>query len=164
MTDKIISVYWFAILVLVAGGIIAMVSVFYNSSYDVREIEANILSNKIGNCFSNVGYLKQEVFNNGNFLINQDNFLEKCNLNFNSTEEGLQYFSQVNFFKGNDLENSFFEVAQGNKNLKADCSILKDYEKISKCVEKSFFTLDKSGNLYLIKILSVIDKSEKNVK
>ncbi|MBU1129194.1 MAG: hypothetical protein KJ949_01020, partial [Nanoarchaeota archaeon] len=160
MTDKIISVYWFAILVLVAGGIIAMVSVFYNSSYDVREIEANILINKIGNCFSNVGYLKQEVFSNGNFLITQNNFLEKCNLNFNSTEEGLQYFSQVNVFKGNDLENSFFEVAQGNKNLKADRSISKDYEKISKCVEKSFFTLDKSGNLYLIKILSVIDKSE----
>ena len=164
MTDKIISVYWFAILVLVAGGIIAMVSVFYNSSYDVREIEADILTNKIGNCFSDVGYLKQEIFSNGNFLINQDNFLEKCNLNFNSSEEKLQYYSQVNVFKGTDLDNSFYEVVQGNKNLKADCAVSEEYEKVSKCVEKSFFTLDKSGNLYLIKILSVIDKSEKNVK
>ncbi len=164
MTDKIISVYWFAILIIVAGGIIAMVSLFYNSPYDVREVEAGILTNKIGDCFSDVGYLRQEVFDNANFLINEDNFLEKCDLNFNSTENELQYFSQVNVFRGSDLGNSFFEVVQGNKNLKADCSISKDYGKISKCFEKSFFTLDKSGNLYLIKILSVIDKSEKNVK
>ena len=164
MTDKIISVYWFAILIIVAGGIIAMVNLFYNSPYDIREIEAEILTNKIGDCFSDVGYLKQEIFNGQNFLINKENFLEKCKLNFNTSEEDLQYYVQVNVFKAQDLENSFFEVLQGNKNLKTDCFLSEKYEKLSKCVEKGFFTLDNSGNLYLIKILSVIDKSEKNVK
>ncbi len=164
MADKIISVYWFAILIIVAGGIIAMVNIFYNSPYDVREIEAEILTNKVGDCFSDLGYLESGIFDGQGFLINENNFLEKCKLNFNTPEGDLQYYVQVNLFQAGDLENSFFEVLQGNKNLKADCFISGEYEKLSKCVEKGFFTLDKSGNLYLIKILSVIDKSEKNVK
>ncbi len=45
--DKILSLYWFAVLIIVAGGIFGMVYVFYGSPYDVREIEANVLLNKI---------------------------------------------------------------------------------------------------------------------
>ena len=37
--EKYLSVYWFVILAIVAGGIIAMVFVFYGKPYDIREIE-----------------------------------------------------------------------------------------------------------------------------
>ena len=46
-TDKIISVYWFTILFIVAGAIVYMAAAFYGEPYDVREIEANILINQI---------------------------------------------------------------------------------------------------------------------
>ena len=48
--DKILSVYWFAILFIVASGIFAMVYVFYNSPFDVRNAEADALGNQIASC------------------------------------------------------------------------------------------------------------------
>ena len=56
--EKIISVYWFVILFLVAGTIAYSVSIFYGNPYDVREIESNILANKIADSNSNGRILK----------------------------------------------------------------------------------------------------------
>ena len=55
--DKILSVYWFAILFIIAAGILAMVYVFYNSPFDVRQIEAEILSSRVAECISHQGIL-----------------------------------------------------------------------------------------------------------
>ncbi|MEJ2497249.1 MAG: hypothetical protein P8Y43_07230 [Sulfurovaceae bacterium] len=62
-TDKLLSMYWFLILFLVAGGIFAMVTVFYSSPYDVREIEAEILADKTLDCISYTGKLSSFVLN-----------------------------------------------------------------------------------------------------
>lgn len=165
-TNKILSIYWFAILILIAGGIFAMVYTFYNRPYDVRELEANVMANKIADCLSNKGYLEKEIFN-GNFLLNEDNFLEKCNLNFNIEErwEEPQYYTKVSFYNLADMDTSIFDVANGNKNLISSCEIQKDkeYEKLARCVERRFYSLDEENNQYLIKILSVVRKTEKNV-
>ena len=83
--EKIISVYWFVILFLVAGTIAYSVSIFYGDPYDVREIESNILTNKIADCLSENGKLKYglpEKF--------EGVFLEECNLNFNTKDEEEQ--------------------------------------------------------------------------
>src|SRR3989344_2410676 len=53
--DKILSVYWFAILFIIAAGILAMVYVFYNSPFDVRQIEGEILASRIASCISHQG-------------------------------------------------------------------------------------------------------------
>ena len=45
--DKIISVYWFAIIFIVATGIVYMVLSFYGKPYDIREIEVDLLTDKI---------------------------------------------------------------------------------------------------------------------
>ena len=55
--DKILSVYWFAILFIIAAGILAMIYVFYNSPFDVRQIEAEVLSSKVAECISHQGIL-----------------------------------------------------------------------------------------------------------
>ena len=56
--EKIISVYWFAILIIVAAAVSAMVINFYNSPYDVRELEANLMIDNVANCLSESGVLK----------------------------------------------------------------------------------------------------------
>src|SRR3989338_10868548 len=61
--EKIISIYWFAILIIIAGAVVAMVSLFYGTPYDVRDAEANILVNKVSNCLSENGKLNKELFN-----------------------------------------------------------------------------------------------------
>lgn len=149
-TDKIMSVYWFVILFIVAGAVVYMVGMFYGNPYDVREIEANVLINHIADCIAEGGMLKQ--------VINNDNFLEACNLDFNvenfkDGEEQEQYYVEINFDK--EL------ITKGNVNLKDFCNLK---EKSVACVERGFYVLDEEKNSKEIKILSVVRKTEKNVQ
>lgn len=173
--DKVISIYWFAIIVIIAGGVFGMAYNFYGSPYDVREIESEVLSNKVADCISSQGYLNENLFNlsNGNFTKEfQENFFDICNLNFdtsneNGLSEGIQYFTEARFYnlRGEEL----FLVEEGNLNFRSDCALAesdREYEKIVKCVEKRFYAvspLDSNGQ-YLIKIVSAVGKTEKNVK
>ena len=76
--DKLISVYWFAVLFIVAAAIVYMVHAFYGKPYDVRPIEADILISKIARCLSETGHIKEGVFEE-NF---KENFRGICKLNF----------------------------------------------------------------------------------
>ena len=60
--ENIISVYWFVILIIIAGAVVAMVSLFYGSPYDVRVTEANIMINQVSNCLSQSGELNKNLF------------------------------------------------------------------------------------------------------
>lgn len=165
-TDKILSVYWFAILVIIAGAVVAMVSLFYGAPYDVREIEANIMINQISDCLSEEGKLSQELFSNNSF--NEEfSILDTCKITF-ETEKTFnneeQYYLEINFYNLNNEENAF-KISQGNSNFKADCEIeSENYERLVKCVSRDFYSLDSLSNVYKINILSVIRKTEKNVK
>lgn len=173
-TDKILSIYWFVILTLIAGGVFAMVYVFYGAPYDVREIESEILAEKIANCISSEGIIDSEFFVEGTFNTKiNETFIKKCNFNFN-VEEGYgdaneaQYFYEVGFYTPENIANSAFIFYNGNSNWKGDCFIKKEngkeYTNLAKCTEKRFYALSEEENQYLIKILSVIGKSEKNVR
>ena len=120
--DKIISVYWFVILFLVAAAIVYMVALFYGAPYDTRSIESEILTNQIADCLSRGGYLKEEISWDEDF---KDNFLEKCNLNFAVEEEydwkdQEQYYIEVGVYEFNqDSEDAIgeeiFNFVEGNK-------------------------------------------------
>ncbi len=120
--DKIISVYWFVILFIVVAAVVYMAYLFYGTPYDARAVEARVLKNKIADCLSEGGYLKEKVLTE-NF---KDNFLEKCDLNLNVEDaygwEDDQYYIKVSFyefdndFSGN-LGNLIEEIEVGNINL-----------------------------------------------
>lgn len=161
--DKLISVYWFAILILVAGGIVAMVYIFYGTQYDVREIEGKIMVNRIADCISWKGVLNKAVFEQSY----QEDFLENCHLTFETENnwQDLQYYFSVKIFDVEDLGNVQVEFNKGNLNLLSSCEIAdENYEKLARCVEGRFYATGEEGKQYLIKILSIVRKSEKNVK
>lgn len=164
-----LSVYWFAILILISGAIFAMVYVFYHHPYDVREVEAEIMINKIANCLSEGGRLNSAVITEGKFNEEfENNFLETCSMTFkveDGWEDEIQYYIEINFYNSSGDGGNVFNIAEGNKNLILSCEIQKEkkYKREVECVEESFFSLD-GNNLYLIKILSIIKKTEKNVK
>jgi len=166
--DKIISVYWFAVLIIVAAGIFGMVYVFYGSPYDVREIEANVLGNQIADCVSYGGRITPNLILNGQGNpMTGASFLSMCHLNFQTTEwEEEQYYIQVEIYKLEDMNTPFLEISAGNNKWLSSCSLQADksLEKLAKCVRKSFYSVDDSNNQYIIKILSVVRKTEKNVK
>lgn len=164
-TDKVMSVYWFTILFIVASAIIYMVFIFYGEPYDIRELEANALTNHVADCLSQAGYLREDILGNEDF---KNNFLESCNLDLevedihNWREQG-QYYLGVELFHDDNL---VLEISEGNKNLISSCGIEKEVEeeRLAKCVEREFYSLNSTGDVHSIKILSIIRKTEKNVK
>jgi len=166
--DKYLTVYWLVVLAIVAGGVFGMVYVFYGTPYDVREIEANILTNQIADCVSYAGRINAYLVSSGktNQMTGGD-FLKMCHLNFTSSEwKEEQYYAEVNFYKLSDLNNPVLNVQAGNKNWLAYCNIQenKEQENFPQCVQKSFYSVDEANNQYIIKILTAVGKSEKNVK
>ncbi len=121
---KILSLYWFAILFMVAAGISYMAVSFYGAPYDVRGIEADILADKIANCLAEGGYLKENIFSE-EF---KNNFLEECHITFKTENEHgwnkeEQYYLEVNFYKfdqnvPNALGEKILGIEKGNVNLK----------------------------------------------
>jgi hypothetical protein len=173
-TDKILSIYWFVVLTLISGGIFAMVYTFYGPPYDVRGIESEILAERIADCISTKGIISADFFTGEGFNPGVGNtFSNKCNFNFNVEEgygerEEIQYFYKVEFYTPASLANPSFSFQDGNGNWESECFIKKennkDYARLAKCTERRFYALSRGGEQYLIKILSVIGKSEKNVK
>lgn len=148
--DKMLSIYWFAILFIVAAAIVYIASLFYGKPYDVREIEANLLANKISDCL---------VDSQGYFTGVSGNVADVCNLNFNAENEfdwrSDQYYVEVSFRDSNE------RISAGNAALAEQCS--KKLDKNPFCIERSIYFVDASSNQYFAEILSVVRKTEKNV-
>jgi len=159
--DKIISVYWFAILFIVAGAIVYMVISFYGEPYDIREAEAYALTNKVAGCLSEAGYIKEGVLNE-DF---RENFMEICKLNFEIEDvygwrEHGQYYVEINFYDFSTNQ-SISTIKKGNEALKMNCELKGTFPI---CLERSFYTLDVEKNQYQINVLSIVRKTEKNVQ
>lgn len=137
--DKIISVYWFVILFIVAGAVVYMAALFYGAPYDVREAETRILTNQIADCLSEGGYLRGGILGNEDF---KNNFLQKCNLNFNVEDvygwkEQEQYYVEVHFYELDQnavdgFGEKVFDIVEGNINLKTAFLLEKSKEEKSK--------------------------------
>ena len=160
--EKIISVYWFAILFIVAAAIAYMTASFYGKPYDVRQIEADLLTNKVAECVSEAGYIKEEI-------LKQEfasNFPENCGINFNVEDayrwrEQEQYYLELNLV-GFSSDEKILEVKKGNPNLKSFCNL--KGENLPYCLERNLYVIDKNNIQYRANILSIIRKTEKNAQ
>ncbi|MDP3965979.1 MAG: hypothetical protein Q8Q04_00425 [archaeon] len=164
--EKLISVYWFAILVIVAAGIVLMVNAYYGNSYDVREVESRVLADKIANCIYFGGKVNPLLLTpQGVFREDfRDLFMERCSLNFSVEGEftRIPYYTSVEFLSFESLR-SQFSIFAGNNNFKSDCNIkVEGNEKLAKCSEKEFYMKTDSGKIYLVKILSIVEKTNEN--
>lgn len=166
--DKLISAYWFIILTLVAGGIVLMVNSFYGAPYDVRELETKILSNQVADCIypggkMNVGLISEQGVFKQEF---GDNFLKNCELNFDSKEEfkKIQYYTEAKFYKSGDNKQLKFSLIGGNQNYLSDCLNSKLGKRVAQCREDEFWAKSPNGDIYLVKIKSIVAKVEENAK
>ncbi len=159
--EKIVSVYWFAILFIVAGAIVYIVALFYGAPYDVREIEADILTDKVAECVSHAGILKEKALN-----LTPENFLQECTLNLGAEDvynwkEQEQYYAELKISEFNGAE-VFVDVNVGNSQWKDSCSF-ESSRNLPYCLERSFYSVSEDGNSqYKIEILSIVRKTEKN--
>jgi len=159
-TDKVLSVYWFAVLFIVAGGVVYMVAVFYGTPYDVREVEANLLINKVADCVATGGSLNE----NFGKIIDETTLLQICEINFNVEDEFSwkedQFYVRIN--EGSlDVQTGTITfdgklIPVGNSELEGLCEL--GGKTMPKCVERSFYVSD--GNV--IKIFVAVKKVDKN--
>ena len=159
--EKTISVYWFAILVIVTGAVIYMVTSVYGEPYDVRELESGILAKNIADCISEGGYLKEKTLGESSFA---ENFMEVCNLNFESgdfPESEGEYYLELNAYDFDTGSNAGFDVSKGNANLKSNCGL--KGKTLPVCLNKSFYLIGKNQKSYRIDIISIINKADENV-
>ena len=160
--EKILSVYWFVILLLVAAAIVYMTASFYGKPYDVRQIEADLLANKIADCISESGYLKEEALE-PQF---KDSFLGNCGITFN-VEDSYNWKKQEQYYIKLTLanfssKNTVFQAEEGNVNLVYSCNLKGN--NLPFCLKRSFYVIDKNNNKYQADIFSIVNKIEKNVK
>lgn len=159
-TDKILSVYWFSILFIVAVSVVYMAIIFYGKPYDVRNIEVNLLINKVVDC----------MVDNGKYAGGD---LGSCPINFNvegfkdwSSEEGKEeYYAEVEICDLG-LGGATGCVAQspkGNVGVKEICEDLGSGGNNPVCIERSVYALQGS-NKKVIKIYAGVRKTEKNVQ
>ena len=165
-SDKIVSVYWFAILFIIAAAVVYMVLIFYGKPYDVREIESSLLAKLVADCVSNAGKINENVLDGSGIILTNENFMETCHLNFGVEDSfdwslNSEYFVNVEFsmFEGEFLKNG----TAGNSNLLDFCKEEFKSANNPSCLEDSFYSLDSEGNAYKIKITSLVRKTEKNV-
>ncbi len=163
--DKVISMYWFLILVIVAGGVVLMTNSFYGSPYDVRGAEAEILATKVADCIYFGGKINGALFSGGVFKEEfRDNFMERCSLDFSPENElkPMEYYLSVDFLDRGNKGSSRFFIEEGNINFRKDCEIKsKKSEDMNKCVHREFW-VGEGARIFLVKINSVVNKVEQN--
>jgi len=166
--SKYLSPYWFTVLIIVAAGIAGMVYVFYGTPYDVRDMEAHILLNQVADCVSYAGRINTNFISDSQPIQkSEEEFLGICNLNFKTSEwEEEQYYTKVEIYKLEDMENPFLKINAGNNNWLSSCDLQENKEQrnLAQCDRDSFYSLDNASNQYIIKVLTVVRKTEKNVK
>jgi hypothetical protein len=133
--EKYFSVYWFAVLVIIAAGIVLIVMAFYGKPLDVRDVEANILVNNAIDCISEGDGIRNDLAN--------AKFLQECHLTLNE-----EYYFEI----------SELGIIQGNSNLKDYCDL--NQEGVV-CVKRNFYYLE-NGEGKWINFLSVIHKGVEN--
>ena len=160
--DKVLSVYWFVVLFIVAGGVVYMVAVFYGTPYDVREVEANLLINKVADCVATGGSLNE----NFGKIIDETTLLQICEINFNVEDEFSwrkqdQYYINLSYSKFDSVTG---EISDSKDKAVTKNSILLDNcggegTHFAFCIERGFYVSD--GNV--IKIFVAVKKVDKNV-
>ena len=157
--EKVMSVYWFFILVLVAGTIVYIVSILSAKPYDVREIESGIFSNQIADCITQNGKLKYD--------LNQDlkdNFLNICHLNLDTGDNNGQYYINLEFYNFQTSEKIDYGIEAGNPNIR-DAFDLGSNSELIKFGRAFYFSSDKKGTPgeIIVRVNIIMDKSDKNV-
>lgn len=166
--DKLISVYWFVILGIVATVVVIMTSSFYGGSSDVRGIEARILANKIADCVSREGKINSAIYDGDGFVSGfSDEILAVCEINLETEEDWKdpQIYFRIDFFYAESQNEGVFSVEQGNLNFVPACSLQGDEEidRLAKCEQKRIYSTS-NGKQFLVKVLAAVGKSSKNVK
>ena len=144
---KLLSLWWFFVLVIVTGAAIAGVLIVKGEPIDVRVLENEIIINKVANCLiTDSRIVQQQLFPSDSDLLN-------CGFNKWVADKGSSYFLKIQL-----LNSSYAEVrnqSYWNNAIEKDCEIfasVKTAENYPICSNKKFSAINETGGNMAIKI------------
>ena len=141
--DFLLWLFRFIMTILVVIGIIAMTSVLYSKQFDIRQVEATAMNEKIMSC---------NLFTSENFKPEK---LSECI----KIDENEEYINLTAIINGNQKS-----IYIGDKVLEETCKLAMQYKIKPFCQKNIYYILFKQDNFEqaTLKSLIVIRKAEKN--
>lgn len=114
--EKWLSVWWFFVLVVIGGAIVVGVLIYYNANVNIKEIEADILAERIVRCLTDRGYLKQE------FLDETFDVFKNCSLKKEVFQKGSNFYFKISVQDrdGNLLRR---DIIEGDLAFEKECEV-----------------------------------------
>ena len=109
---KYLSIWWFFVLAVIAGGIVAGVFIHSAAASDVRELESDILITKVADCLIQNGKINSKLLEE-NFDI-----FKECKLSEKVIKDG-KHFLKIEVYNYDDCE-------AADKVLECENSLVKD--------------------------------------
>ncbi len=131
--EKLLSIWWIFALAVIGAGVVLSVLAYHSVGIDIREVEANIIYEKIVSCVIKQGFLIDE-------LTEKDfDVFEKCQLNKEIFGEGSDFYFNIQIF--NETDYLMKEVEGGDFSFEKDCEIQEGEEGVTakyypKCVRE----------------------------
>lgn len=149
-SEKVLSIWWFGVLIFVGVGITMGVLIFKNADINVKSLEADILTDKIYSCLVNYGTIADELF------LNNFDIYSFCSLNKAVFGEGSKFYFSVKIFDENGKEVK--SINGGDNSLRKDCEISKvvkadKYPKCDKMEESAIYYVEgreKNGRIIIL--------------
>ncbi len=101
--EKLFSIWWLFIITIVGTGMVWGVSMFYSAEIDVRNVEAEILMDRISDCLFEQGMLIN------NLLENDFDIFQECKLNKKVIESDFYFNVSILDESGNVIK----EIEEG---------------------------------------------------
>lgn len=108
--QKILSGWWFFVLVIIGAGIVLGVLIYYGSEINVKELESDVLGERIIRCIVENGELRED-------FSNDFDVFKECKIKRELFEKPSDFYFRISFL-GGDLE---YEIKQGDFSLENDC-------------------------------------------
>ncbi|MFW5846809.1 MAG: hypothetical protein ACOCUU_01495 [Nanoarchaeota archaeon] len=128
--ERLLSIWWFAILMIVGLGIVVGALIFFSDETDVRQAESQILYEHLANCLIDQGFVDVDKITNENFDI-----FEYCSLDKEVFENSKDvWYFEIKFYGSLGEEHLIYQ--QGAESIKDGCFIQLGIEKDSSLNEK----------------------------
>lgn len=153
--EKMISVWWFFVLFVIAMGIVLGVMVYYSSETVVKKVEAESLNQRVFDCITDKGYLNKKVFESFDVL-------QACGLNPEVFGKGSLFYIKVSAYDKTGLIN---EKAYGDFSIDKNCKVV---EKVStrrfpECFSKNITVLDNNDKEIKLFVLTASNQEGERV-
>ena len=144
----LLSIWWFFVLTIVGAGIVVGALIFYGADTDVKQLEADILSDRIINCVTDQGIVNPE------FISGKLDIFSKCGLFKRLIVDKGAYMIKVESI---DDSGNVKEIYIFGPDIEKDCAIkgaVLTASKYPSCSTKILEFSESSGKISKIKIVT----------